>query len=78
MADWEQLCGLVEAGRSVPELLARKMGGYQRLDWRRMVYDDPFLPSDARASAVVEKADAAFRSMVEGFGFDWDASQSDR
>jgi hypothetical protein len=75
MADWEQLCGLIEAGWSVPDLLARKVGGYRRLDWRRMVIDDPFLPNDARASAVVEKADAAFRGMIEGFG--WDTSRLD-
>jgi hypothetical protein len=76
MADWEQLCGLLEAGWSAPELLERKTGAYRRLDWRRMVFDDPFLPSDARASAVVQKADAAFRRMVEGFG--WDPSRLDR
>lgn len=70
MADWEQLCGLLEGGRAAPDLLVRKTGGYRRLDWRRMVADDPFLPSDARASAVVEKADAAFRRMLEGFGWD--------
>jgi hypothetical protein len=70
MADWEQLCGLVETGWSVPDLLERKTGGYRRLDWRRMVADDPFLPAEARALAVVEKADTAFRRMIEGFGWD--------
>lgn len=76
MADWEQLCGLLEAGRWAPDLLERKTGGYRRLDWRRMVSDDPFLPSDARGSAVVQRADAAFRQMIESFG--WDPSGLDR
>jgi hypothetical protein len=35
-----------------------------------MVYDDPFLPSDARASAVVQKGDASFRRMIKDFGCD--------
>jgi hypothetical protein len=76
MTDWEQFCGLLEAGRSAPDLLERKTGAYRELDWRRMVYDDPFLPSDARASAVVQKGDASFRRMIEDFG--WDASRLDR
>ena len=75
MTDWEQFCGLVEAGRTAPDLLERKTGAYRRLDWRRMVYDDPFLPSDARASAVVQKGDASFRRMIKDFG--WDPSRFD-
>jgi hypothetical protein len=76
IADWEQLCGLLERGWSAIDLLERKTGGYRRLDWRRMVFDDPHLPNDARASAVVEGADVAFRQMIERFG--WDASQLDQ
>lgn len=72
MSDWEQFCGLVEAGLSAPDLLERKTGAYRRLDWRRMVIEDPFLPNDARASAVVRRSDASFKELVEGFG--WDAS----
>lgn len=76
MTDWEQLCGLLETGQSAPDLLERKTGAYRGLDWRRMVHDDPFLPSDARASAVVEKGDASFRRMIEDFG--WDPTRLER
>jgi hypothetical protein len=65
MSDWEQLCGLLEADWSAPALLERKTGAYRRLDWRRMVFDDPFLPNDARASAVVEEAHSSFRRLIQ-------------
>jgi hypothetical protein len=72
MADWEQLCGLLEDGQSALDLLERKTAAYRRLDWRRMVCDDAFLPSNTRASALVQKADTSFRRMIEHFGWDLD------
>jgi hypothetical protein len=75
MADWEQLCGQLEAGRAAPDLLERKTGAYRRLDWRRMVYEDPFLSGETRTSALVQRANASFRRMIEDFG--WDASGFD-
>jgi hypothetical protein len=69
IADWEQLCGLVEAGWTVPRLLTRKVGAYRGLDWRRMVNDDPHLPHEARPSVVAQQADRAFREAVARLGF---------
>jgi hypothetical protein len=69
IADWEQLCGLVEAGWTVPRLLTRKAGAYRGLDWRRMVRDDPHLPHETRPSVVAQQADRAFREAVARLGF---------
>jgi hypothetical protein len=69
IADWEQLCGLVEVGWTVPRLLARKVGAYRGLDWRRMVKDDPYLPHETRPSVVAQQADRAFRDAVARLGF---------
>jgi hypothetical protein len=69
IADWEQLCGLVEAGWTVPRLLTRKVGAYRGLDWRRMVKDDPHLPHETRPSVVAQEADRAFREAVARLGF---------
>lgn len=69
IADWEQLCSLVEAGWTVPQLLARKTGAYRGLDWRRMVNDDPYLPHETRPSVVAQQADRAFRDAVARLGF---------
>jgi hypothetical protein len=69
IADWEQLCGLVEVGWTVPRLLARKAGAYLGLDWRRMVKDDPYLPHETRPSVVAQQADRAFREAVARLGF---------
>jgi hypothetical protein len=70
IADWEQLCGLVEAGWTVPALLTRKTGAYRALDWRRMVKDDPYLPHETRPSVVAQQADRAFRDAVARLGFE--------
>jgi hypothetical protein len=75
LADLEQLVGLVEAGWAIPDLLARKTGAYRRLDWRRMVADDPALP-DARGSHVVERWYDAWRAMIVDFG--WDPARLDQ
>ena len=69
LADLEQLAGLVEAGKSIPDLLARKIGVYRRLDWRRMVADDPSLPQ-TRPSHAVDRWYDAWREMIVGFGWD--------
>ncbi len=69
MADWEQVCGLVEAGWTVPRLLGRKTGAFRCLDLRRMVKDDPYLPDETRPSMVAQQADRSFREAVARLGF---------
>lgn len=73
LADLEQMCALVEAGHSIPDLLARKAGGYRGLDWRRMVNEDPYLPAEVRFSGMERRSDALWMNAVEDYG--WDPEQ---
>jgi len=70
ITDFEQFCGLIEAGHAAPDLLTRKTQGYLRLNWRRMVNDDPYLPSDARAEGSINRMNQAFARLIEDFGWD--------
>ena len=74
LADLDQVIGLVEGGWSVPELLERKTGGYLRLDWRRMVSEDPNM-SAARAPQIVSRWDQASNRMIQDLG--WDPEEYD-
>lgn len=75
LADVEQLCALVERGHSVAEVLGRKLGGYAKLDFRRMVHDDPHLDHTARSAGSERRIRNAF-AMVGG-RFGWDSAQLD-
>ena len=69
LMDGLQLCGLAETVWSVPQLLERKIGAYRRLDWRRMVQDDPYIDHKVRPSFVVKQADVSFQEMLQRLGF---------
>lgn len=75
LADVEQLCALVEQGHSVAEILRHKIGGYAELDFRRMVYDDPYFDHTARSAGSQRRIRAAFAMVGERFG--WDSAQLD-
>jgi hypothetical protein len=64
---------LRKRGHSIPDLLSRKAGGYRGLDWRRLVNDDPYLPSDVRFSGVTRRSDLLFIRAAEDYG--WDPAQ---
>lgn len=70
LADVEQLCGLVERGHSVAEILRRKLGGYAELDFGRMVHDDPHLDHTARSAGSERRIRKAFAMVAERFGWD--------
>lgn len=70
LADLELLAGLVEHGHTVVELLDRKTEGpYARIDFRRFVNDDPFLPNSSRARRTVERWHTAMDRCAKLLGF---------
>jgi len=69
--EYELLCGLVEGGTPLPDLLARKTAEpYRHLDLKAWLADDPQAPRyKARASKIERAFEAATRRIADGMTF---------
>jgi hypothetical protein len=55
--EYEVLCGLVESGSPLPDLLTRKTSAnYRYLDLKAWLADDPQAPRLRRRTSIIEKA----------------------
>ncbi len=70
--EWELLCGLVEAERPLPELLALKTAEpYARMDFAYWLTRDPRAPREKnRARLLKASFDRAMRDTLAGIDFD--------
>ena len=64
---------LVEAGHSIPTCSPARRAVYRGLDWRRMVNEDPYLPSEGRFSGVARRSEQLWMRAAEDYG--WDPAQ---
>jgi hypothetical protein len=69
--EFELLCGLVEGGRTLPELLAMKTApAYRHLDLKAWIYDDPQMRGRGRRPTMMEDAfGKVFDRVAEGMNF---------
>jgi hypothetical protein len=69
--EYEILCGLVEGGTPLPDLLARKTAEpYRHLDLKAWLADDPQAPRyRARASKIERAFDETTRRIADGMAF---------
>jgi len=66
IADYERLLGIVEAGASLPDMLARKAAGpFRERDLAAWLYDDSAAPSDGSRPSVLEKRWEAMGIQVQ-------------
>ena len=66
IADYEKLLGIVEAGMSLPEMLARKATGpFRERDFAAWLHGDSAAPSDASRPSVLEKRWEAMGIQVQ-------------
>src|SRR5258708_34142829 len=66
IADYERLLGIVEAGVSLPEMLARKAAGpFRERDFAAWLYGDSAAPSDGSRPSVLEKRWEAMGIQVQ-------------
>ncbi len=66
IADYERLLGIVEAGASLPDMLARKTAGpFRERDFAAWLYGDSAAPSDGSRPSVLEKRWEAMGIQVQ-------------
>jgi hypothetical protein len=69
--EYEVLCGLVECGNPLPDLLARKTSDpYRHLDLKAWLADDPQAPRLKRRASMIERAfSATTKRIADGMSF---------
>lgn len=68
--DVDVLCGLVEQGLSLLDILSRRAGAYQWLDFGRLLRETPHLPAVAASRLSRQNFDEVFAALTQLRGLD--------